>query len=69
MVDVGKVEVNRLVCEGIGSIVGVALRLIDVWIASGGCGSLCDAVGVGLVVVVVGVRDWKVCGLIVVWCS
>ena len=62
VVGVGEAKINSLVCKGIDSIDGVALRLIDVWIASGGCCSLCDAVGVSLAVVVVGVRDWKVCG-------
>ena len=61
IVDVDEVGVDECVCEGIGSIVGVELRLIDVWIASVGCGSLYDVVEVGLAVVVSD-RDWTACG-------
>jgi hypothetical protein len=61
VISVDEGDVNSLVC-GIGSIGGVALESIDVWIASGGCDSLCVAVVIDLTVVVVGVRDWKVCG-------
>ena len=62
IVDVDEVGVDECVCEGIGSIVGVELRLIDVWIASVGCGSLYDVVEVGLAVVVSSDRDWTACG-------
>ena len=62
IVDVDEVGVDECVCEGIGSIVGVELRLIDVWIASVGCGSLYDVVEVALAVVVSSDRDWTACG-------
>jgi hypothetical protein len=68
VVGVGEAEMNRLVCVGMDSIDGVALRLIDVWIASGRCVSLCVAVGVGLTVVVVDVRGQKVYVWMVDWC-
>ena len=62
IVDVGEVEVVVCVCEGIGSIVRVELRLIDVWIANVGCGSLYDVVEVVLALVVASDRDWTACG-------
>ena len=67
VVGVGEAEINSLVCKGIDSIDGVALRLIDVWIVGEGYDSLCVAVGVGLTVVVVGVRGQKVYVWIVDW--
>jgi hypothetical protein len=67
VVGVGEAEINSLVCKGIDSIDGVALRLIDVWIAGEGYDGLCVAVGVGLTVVVVSVRGRKVYVWIVDW--